>query len=332
MDQGSELAGQLDRALARHLHGRLVAGSLKPLTAGAASRTFACSADIDGQQVPLILQCAATEQTSDFVGGLAKRDLARLQSVLHEAGLPVARVRCALDTDDGLGDGYIMDRVDGETLAPRILRDEAFANARDVMASQCGQIAARVHAMDPAGLPPLNTKTAAAQLAELTVTYRRLAGALPVFELAIQWLEDHLPADRPTTLVHGDFRNGNFVVGPDGIRAVLDWELAHLGDPAEDLGWIAVNSWRFGRREKPVGGFGARADLLAGYEAAGGHGIDPGVVHFWELFGTFKWGVMCLFMADQHLSGAVRSVERAAIGRRVSETELDLLALLKEGL
>ena len=69
--------------------------------------------------------------------------------------------------------------------------------------------------------------------------------------------------------MHGDFRHGNLIIGPDGVRAVLDWELAHTGDPMEDLGWICVNSWRFGEIDKPVGGFGTREELFAGYEAAG---------------------------------------------------------------
>ena len=74
--------------------------------------------------------------------------------------------------------------------------------------------------------------------------------------------------------MHGDFRHGNLIIGPDGVRAVLDWELAHLGDPMEDLGWICVNSWRFGEIDKPVGGFGTREELFAGYEAAGRR-VDP---------------------------------------------------------
>ena len=128
-------------------------------------------------------------------------------------------------------------------------------------------------------------------------------------------------------LVHGDFRNGNLIIGTDGVRAVLDWELAHLGDPMEDLGWICTNSWRFGSIDLPVGGFGEREDLFRGYEEAGGV-VDPGRVHFWEVFGSLKWGIMCMSMYSVYRSGADRSVERAAIGRRSSEAEIDLMNLL----
>ena len=92
-----------------------------------------------------------------------------------------------------------------------------------------------------------------------------------MFELALQWLKRHRPPEPARlSLVHGDFRNGNLMVDDDGLRAVLDWEMAHLGDPMEDLGWICVNSWRFGRHELPVGGFGTREQLFAGYVEAGG--------------------------------------------------------------
>ena len=91
-----------------------------------------------------------------------------------------------------------------------------------------------------------------------------------MFELALRWLRERDPGpSKEVTLVHGDFRHGNLIIGPDGVRAVLDWELAHFGDPMEDLGWICVNSWRFGEIDKPVGGFGSREELFAGYEEAG---------------------------------------------------------------
>jgi aminoglycoside phosphotransferase (APT) family kinase protein len=140
--------------------------------------------------------------------------------------------------------------------------------------------------------------------------------------------EDACAGGRPRlSLVHGDFRNGNLMVGEDGLRAVLDWELAHLGDPMEDLGWLCVNSWRFGRHELPVGGFGTREQLFAGYVEAGGT-LHADSVHYWEVFGTLKWGVICESMAMAYLRGAERNVERATIGRRASEAEIDLLCLL----
>ena len=149
-----------------------------------------------------------------------------------------------------------------------------------------------------------------------------------MFELALRWLREHDPGpSHEVTLVHGDFRHGNLIIGPDGVRAVLDWELAHFGDPMEDLGWICVNSWRFGEIDKPVGGFGTREDLFAGYEEAG-HKVDPDRVMFWEVMGTLRWGIMCGRMMQRFRNAPDHSMEHAMIGRRPSETEIDLLRLL----
>jgi hypothetical protein len=127
--------------------------------------------------------------------------------------------------------------------------------------------------------------------------------------------------------VHGDFRIGNFLVDAEGLRGVLDWELAHAGDPAEDIGWLCAPAWRFGGPGE-VGGFGAVADLLAAYEGAGGTPVAPERVHWWRVYATVKWAAICALQASVHLSGATRSVELATIGRRVCESEWDLFVLL----
>ncbi len=149
----------------------------------------------------------------------------------------------------------------------------------------------------------------------------------PALELGVRWLAAHRPPDGPRVAVHGDYRMGNFLVGPDGLRGVLDWELAHTGDPAEDIGWLCAPAWRFGGSGE-VGGFGALPELLAAYADAGGEAMTPARVHWWQVYATIKWATICALQASAHLSGATRSVELAAIGRRVCESEWDLFALL----
>jgi aminoglycoside phosphotransferase (APT) family kinase protein len=251
-----------------------------------------------------------------------------LMRLAYEAGVPSPKVMHVLQPRDDLGTGFIMARVEGETIARKILRDAQFAKARPMLARQLGQVAAGIHGLDLAQLPELRRMTATKEIFELERDYRSFDWPRPVFELALRWLRDRDPGpSEEVTLVHGDFRHGNLIIGPDGVRAVLDWELAHLGDPMEDLGWICVNSWRFGEIDKPVGGFGTREELFAGYEAAGRR-ADADRVKFWEVMGTLRWGVMCCGMMQRFRSGPDHSMERAMIGRRSSETEIDLLRLL----
>lgn len=251
-----------------------------------------------------------------------------LMQQAYAAGIPSPRVMHVLSPVDELGTGFIMGRVDGETIPRKILRDEKFAAARPKLARQLGGVLAKIHALGLPQLPELRRMTAASEIGELERDYRSLNWPRPVFDLALRWLRDNDPGPSPeVTLVHGDFRHGNLIIGPDGVRAVLDWELAHFGDPMEDLGWICVNSWRFGEIDKPVGGFGSREELFAGYEAEA-RCVDPARVHFWEVMGTLRWGVMCCGMMQRFRSGPDHSMERAMIGRRSSETEIDLLRLL----
>lgn len=249
-------------------------------------------------------------------------------SAAHAAGVPVPRVHFVSPEDGVLGSGYLMEHIPGETIPRKILRDATFATARPVLARQCGAVLAKIHRVPQGLLPALKVSDAALQLRTYRDIYDSYDYPHPVFEVAFRWLEDRLPARSDLTLVHGDFRHGNLMIGPEGLRAVLDWELTHLGDPAEDLGWICVNSWRFGHSEKVVGGFGDVEDLLSGYAEAGGGAMTADRVKFWEIFGTLKWGIMCMTMYKAFATGADPSVERAAIGRRSSETEIDLINLI----
>ena len=305
---------------------------VEQLSGGASSATFAVDAvTADGAAWPLILQCAATGSVPE--GGLPRADQARLQQRAFERGLPVAEVVRVLTPEDGLGEAYVMARLPGEALAPKWLKLPEYAPARAVMTRQCAEVLARLHQLpisvaDGLALPSGST---AQSLDRMFTNYRRFGVDSPVFDLAFAWLRERVADRPPTTIVHGDFRSGNFLVAPDGLVAVLDWELAHLGDGHEDLGWLCCNSWRFGVWDRPVGGFGQRDELYAAYEAAGGGPVDRERAAFWEVFGTLKWGIACLQLGDDHVSGRLRNVERAAIGRRVSEVELDLMHLFKFG-
>ncbi len=266
-------------------------------------------------------------------GGQSDRSIEyHLLEAAAAAGVAVPRVRLLLQPQHELGRGFVMDRVEGETIPRRILRDDAYADARPLLAAESGALAARIHSVDRSALPRLAVQGAAAQLDQYRTLLDTFGEPHPAFELGLRWLAERIPEPPPEPeLVHGDFRHGNFIVGPEGIRAVLDWELAHLGDPIEDLGWLCVKSWRFGVPERLVGGFGDVSDLLAAYSSAGGRTVDEDALRFWVGLGTLKWGVICVGQAFTHLSGLVRSVELATLGRRVAETEWDLLDILDGG-
>ena len=322
-------AAALGEVVKKHMKGASGITGLKRLSGGASQETWAFDATTDGESIPLILRRApgGTRPPSETAVGLSTE--AKLIELAGRAGVPVPTVRYVLQQEDGIGDGFIMNRIAGETIARKILRDDEFADARPKLARQCGEILAKLHSISRDTLPPLRLSPAESEIAQYRNILRAHGHPHPVFELALKWLTDNAPpATTAHTLVHGDFRNGNLMIGPDGIRAVLDWEIAHIGDPMEDLGWICVNSWRFGNIDHPEGGFGTREDMFAGYEAAGGAMVDPERVKYWEVLGTMKWGIMCTIMVTAFKTGADRSVERAAIGRRSSETEIDLLRLL----
>ncbi len=245
----------------------------------------------------------------------------------EQAGVPVPNVVASSDvsSDDELGPDYsITEFVDGETIPQKILRAEEFAAARSRAVEQAATALARIHSIPIDAVPGLQQTD---QLALYRDLYEGLDQPHPAFEITFRWLEANRPRSERSTIVHGDFRNGNFIMGTDGLRAVIDWELAHIGDPLEDIGWLCVKSWRFGRPE-PVGGFGAYEELFAAYERESNTQIDRAGARWWEVLGTLKWGVICILQAHKHLSGTERSVELAAIGRRVCEVEHDLLLLL----
>ncbi|MCX2730083.1 phosphotransferase [Saccharopolyspora sp. NFXS83] len=241
------------------------------------------------------------------------------------SGVPVPAL---LDHDADpavLGAPYLIsEHVEGETIPRRLLREPEFAGVRPTLAAELGRVLARIHRIPVERVPGLAHPD---PLAALEADHARHDEPLPALELGLRWLREHRPPPAGDVVVHGDFRNGNLIVDPRGLRAVLDWELVHRGDPLEDLGWLCVKAWRFAAAP-PVGGFGERADLFAGYAEVAGWAPDPAAVHWWEVYGTVKWAVGCRDMARRHLTGADRSVELVAIGRRVCEQEHDLLLAL----
>jgi len=257
-----------------------------------------------------------------------------LIQVAKSAGVPEPEIVYVLAPEDGLGSGFVMEWLDGETLGSRVVKSPELEEIRPRLAYECGKIAARIHSIDPveAGVADQLSRVRTDEFVHsIWEQYKEHETPMPMIDYAARWLLDHLPPDDVPRLVHNDFRNGNLIVTPDGIVAVLDWEIAHIGDPVRDLGYMCINSWRFGRPELPVGGFGRMDDLLSGYEDESGIRIDEEHVHFWIVFGSFWWAANCLKMAEQWRNGPDRTVERPGIARRSSECQADCVNLLIPG-
>lgn len=302
----------------------VVVEALDRLSGGASRQSFAASLRTPDGTREVVLQ-----RKRPGALGAAMTHEAALVRAAGLAGVPVAEVLAATDDPDHLGGGaMVVARVPGEALAQTILRDERFAPARTSLVEEAAAALAAVGRIEP-GRDGLDWLRNDDPLELLTLLHRGLGRAQPVIELALRWLE----ANRPTPVaalrvVHGDYRLGNLVVDPDGgLGAVLDWELAHLGDPAEDLAWACVKAWRFGS-DRPALGLGDVASWVAAYAAAGGEPPDEARLRWWLVYGTLRWAIICELQASAHLGGMVDSVELAVLGRRVAESEHDLLGLL----
>ncbi|MFO1425607.1 MAG: phosphotransferase family protein [Steroidobacteraceae bacterium] len=320
------LKDAITRAWRRERAERLEVLDSARLSAGASAETSVLDVRIDGAPARIVVQLLAGRQ---FGSALGRHDQARIQQLAHRHGVPTPEVLLRLEAAADCPEGFVSRHMDGETLGRRIATDPELADARALLTGQCADALAAIHALPLAGAAWLPLRSAAQQLDELERIHRGHGDSLPVFELALAWLRRHQPPACDPHVVHGDFRNGNLIVDRRGLVAVLDWELAHLGDPMEDLGWLCQRAWRFGEGHRAVGGFGERPALYAAYERASGRRVDHAAVHFWELLGTLKWGVICQWFGRQFLTGEVPRIERLAIGRRISEVELDLLDLLQ---
>ena len=330
---------ELEQALGRLLPDVLADcdGLLKVerLSGGASQETYRITIATPTGERLLAMRRAAGGEEGEITAqhpGLAVE--AMLMQAALAQGVPEPEVYHVLRPEDGIGAGFIMQWLEGEALGARIVKIPELDAVRPQLAHLFGATLARIHSID------LQTSGLSEHLQHLCPEdyvrqtwerYQEFATPQPMIDYTARWLLDHLPQSYVPSLVHNDYRNGNVMVDANGIVAVLDWEVAHIGDPMRDLGWMLCHSWRFGRAHLPVGGFGAADDFYAGYEAVSGTPLDRQAVKFWQVFGSFWWAVGCLGMAEHYRNGPDQSVERPGIGRRSSECQVDCVNLLIPG-
>ena len=330
---------RLESVLRREIAGCRRLAAVERLSGGASQETYRLRIETEAgdRQLALRRSQGGKQEEARAVERSAPglRIEAKLMQVARENGIPEPEVFYVLEPADELGGGFVMEWLDGIALGARIVRSPDLAEVRPKLARQCGEILGRLHTIDleAHGLDRDLASLSAADFIEQTRgRYEALDTPQPMIDFTARWLMENLPESPDQALVHNDFRNGNLMVDRTGVNAVLDWEIAHIGDPMRDLGWICTNSWRYGAGpELPVGGFGTYEDLFAGYEATSGKAVDLKRVQYWEVFGSFWWAVSTLGMTQHYRQGLDRSVERVTIGRRTTECQVDCVNLLIPG-
>ncbi|MDE2410654.1 MAG: phosphotransferase family protein [Sphingomonadales bacterium] len=311
------MASGLARALARI--GLPAPQGLERLSGGANMESWRFAAGVE----TLILRRAPS---AEMMAGrpMDHHGEAQLIRAARAAGVLAPEVLVELEPGDAIGSGFVMRALPGTPDPATILAD---ADPQVLIADVARELAA-THRTDCTGLAvPMMDTTAA--LGELKARFLSYGGDRPTLALALRWLESNLPPPVPPRLVHGDFRLGNLLVDKGRLAGVLDWELAHLGDPHEDLAFGCMTVWRFSRPDRPGYGLTSLEALFAAYEAAGGDPVDPARFRFWTVYRTLWWALGCLQMGGFWRAGQDRAVERVVVARRTAEQELDLLLLLE---
>ena len=233
-------------------------------------------------------------------------------------------------------DAYFLDWAPGEAIGRRVVRDKELETARTRLPAELAQSLARLHAVKPADAPHLAIgkppdRPAIAAIEMLKKMLDALPVPFPAVELGLKWLEEHAPAKEDVVLLHGDFRTGNFLVTPNGLAAILDWEFSHWGSPYEDLAWLSMRDWRFNRLDKPIGGFAKRDHFYTAYQSAGRPKVDEQLVLWWEICSNLRWAVGSAFQGERYLSGEDRDLELIAVAKRAVEMEWEALRLIRRG-
>tara|TARA_Y100001970_G_scaffold140511_1_gene172996 strand:- start:2192 stop:3184 length:993 start_codon:yes stop_codon:yes gene_type:complete len=309
------------------IFGATKVSNLIRLSGGANRETWSFNASTEEKQHSLIMQI--DREGMDRLNGTCERE-SRILQIAKLNGVPVPTVvTSGFSEDSGSRSFSITEKMQGETIARKILRDTQWKKARENLIHDMAKALAAIHKIDRSQFEGIKLSDIRDPLLSLESIYEALDDPHPTFDFAFRWLRANQPEFSESTFVHGDFRLGNLLIDTSGLNAVLDWEIAQFGDPIQDLGWMCVRAWRFGSDEQ-VAGVGTYDELIENYSQESGRDVTKASLFWWEIFGTLRWGVICLQMGGDFRKGRTNSLEIAAIGRRVAENEYDLLQAIGE--
>jgi aminoglycoside phosphotransferase (APT) family kinase protein len=226
---------------------------------------------------------------------------------LEDTAVPAPRVRWLDAQGARLGrPSIVMDLAQG-TCDYMVLNGSRPLETRLAIARQLCDRLADIHRLDwrAQGLGAVLTDPGpAAAIAAVDLwegELRRVQlGPEPELEMVIAWLRANAPESQCTTLVHGDFKPGNVLMQGDEVTLVLDWETAHLGDPLEDIGWVA-NPLR--AREQQIAGVWEPERLIAHWREHTGFTADPAAVRWWNVLANLKQAMTVLTGAHAFSDG-----------------------------
>lgn len=321
---------------------RVDISNIAPLRGGAIQENWSLDLEIEGGSKAghhhLVLRTDAPSRVAASHGRAQEYTLLR---IAHRAGVTVPEPYW-LCTDPGVIGRvfYIMRRMPGVAAGHRVVKDMALGGSRTALAERLGRELAQIHAITPVTMsrwmPDVPSEILGAPAPDAALDRVRLyrgylddlGQARPVLEWTLRWLELRARRTSEITLVHQDFRTGNYLIDGEGLTAILDWEFCAWGDPMSDIGWFCAKCWRFGAHAREAGGITPREPFYSAYEAASGRRIHAESVHYWEVAAHLRWAVIALQQAARHLSGEQKSLELALTGRIVPELELEMLDLM----
>lgn len=340
-----ELKLKLESYLSERLSGNSNVTSMIPLSGGACQDNYLLDLKVEGGEFSgehrLVFR---TDKGASLLASLSRIDEFKVCELTSKNGVKTPKPYW-LETDkDVIGSPfYFMERISGKATGRYVVKDSSLNKVRKAFTEELAENLTKIHRITPVNcndddlrkslkrhagdLPNSIALDAVQELRDQTIKLQEPHAAM---ELILNWLEKNAMPTEEEVLIHGDFRTGNFMVSPDGLHGIVDWEFAHWGDRHEDVAWLCMRDWRFGKLNKEAGGFADRSEFYSLYEKYSGKKLDPKKVVYWEIMGNIRWALGSAQQAERHLSGADKGIELAAIGRRTCEMEYEAMRLIED--